>query len=182
MSHPTISPPDAQRPLLVGVDVGGTTIKFGVVDDQGRTLSQTSIPTEDEKGADDAIGRIGDTVERLLADLGLKLDDVCAVGLGTPGTLDIPKGMILKPHNLPGWRDYPIRDRLAQRLGKPVTYANDASAAAYGTEVDGLASREAEDVARHAVNRDGSDRRWSSRLGNRDAAEGRREHDRDRCE
>jgi glucokinase len=132
MSHPTISPKDAQRPLFVGVDVGGTTIKFGVVDDLGRTLGQTSIPTEDEKGADDAICRMGDNVERLLSSLGLKLDDVSAVGLGTPGTLDIPKGMILKPHNLPGWRDYPIRDRLAQRLGKPVTYANDASAAAYG--------------------------------------------------
>jgi glucokinase len=55
-----------------------------------------------------------------------------AAGLGTPGTLDIPRGMILRPHNLPGWRDFPIRDRLANRLGKSVTYTNDASAAGYG--------------------------------------------------
>lgn len=132
MTHQNISPDEAQHPLFVGVDVGGTSIKFGVVDDQGRTLAYTSIPTEDEKGPDDAIRRMGATVEHMLAEKRLVLDDVTAVGLGTPGTLDIPRGIILKPHNLPGWRNFPIRDRLSERLGKPVTYSNDATAAAYG--------------------------------------------------
>ncbi|MEQ8786855.1 MAG: ROK family protein [Pirellulaceae bacterium] len=132
MAHESISPIQAQRPLFAGVDVGGTTIKLGIVDDRGRTVAFTSIDTDDQRGADDAVQRIGATIERLLADQQLALDDLTAVGLGTPGTLDIPRGIILKPHNLPGWRDYPIRDRLSQRVGKPVTYTNDASAAGYG--------------------------------------------------
>lgn len=132
MTHESISAERAQRPLFAGVDVGGTSIKLGVVDDRGRTLDHTSIDTEDQRGPDDAVERIGATLERMLGEVGLSLDDVAAVGLGTPGTLDIPRGMILKPHNLPGWRNYPIRDRLSERAGKPVTYANDASAAAYG--------------------------------------------------
>jgi glucokinase len=132
MTHESISADQAQRPLLAGVDVGGTTIKLGIVDDRGRTVAHTRIGTHNQRGAEDAVQRIGDTVEQMLAEEGLFLDDIVAAGLGTPGTLDIPRGMILRPHNLPGWRDFPIRDRLANRLGKPVTYTNDASAAGYG--------------------------------------------------
>jgi len=54
------------------------------------------------------------------------------VGLGSPGTMDIPAGMLLEPHNLPGWYNFPIRDRLAVHSGRAVTFVNDANAAAYG--------------------------------------------------
>ena len=123
---------DAQRPLFVGVDVGGTNVKIGVVDDLGRTIAFQSIATEEERGCEDAVSRIKDAIGGMLGDLTLSLDDVATIGLATPGTMDIAKGMILTPPNLPHWRDYPIRDRLSELTGRPVAFSNDANAAAFG--------------------------------------------------
>jgi glucokinase len=123
---------EAQRPLFVGVDVGGTGVKLGIVDDLGRTLIRTALATLEERGPQDAVDRIAGTIYGELQKLGLLMADIAAVGLGTPGTMDIPRGMILEPPNLPHWRNFPIRDALAAACGKLVGYANDANAAAYG--------------------------------------------------
>ncbi|MDP1561746.1 MAG: ROK family protein [Pirellulaceae bacterium] len=132
MSTQTITREEAIGPFYIGVDVGGTSIKVGVLDDLGRTLAYTSFPTEGEKDTADAIRRITNVVQHLLSSSKIAFSEVAAVGLGTPGPMDIKRGFILDPTNIPGWRHYPIRDRLADALGKPVTYANDANAAAYG--------------------------------------------------
>jgi len=134
MSEPLSSSRAAklQKPFFVGVDVGGTNIKIGLVDATGQTLAYQSIRTEQDKGAEDACGRIADVVRQLVDQAGIAADGVVRVGLATPGPQDIPSGMILRPGNLPGWWDFPIRDRLSKRLGLPVTFANDANAAAYG--------------------------------------------------
>jgi glucokinase len=132
MTTQTITREEAIGPFFIGVDVGGTSIKIGVLDDLGRTLAYTSFPTEGEKDTADAIRRITNVVQHLLSSSQLELSDVAAVGLGTPGPMDIKRGYILDPTNIPGWRHYPIRDRLSEALGKPVTYANDANAAAFG--------------------------------------------------
>ena len=63
---------------------------------------------------------------------GVAIDDVARVGLGTPGPQDLATGVILRAGNLPGWDNFPIRDRVAAHSGREVTYANDANAAAYG--------------------------------------------------
>ncbi len=123
---------DAQRPFFVGVDVGGTGMKIGVVDDRGNTLARTKLATLEERGPEDAIERITRTIHSQLEKLSLSMHDIAAIGLGTPGTMDIPRGMILEPPNLPHWRNFPVRDALAQASGKMVAYANDANAAAYG--------------------------------------------------
>jgi glucokinase len=68
----------------------------------------------------------------MLQKLGLSMDDVAGVGLCTPGTMDIPRGMFLQPHNLPHWHYFPIRDEVADVFGLPTAFANDANAAAYG--------------------------------------------------
>jgi glucokinase len=122
----------AQPPFFVGVDVGGTNIKVGLVDDQGRTLSNESIRTLVDRGPEDGSERMGQAVKQVIAAAGLRPADVARVGLGTPGTMDVPSGMLLEPVNLKSWRHFPIRDRVAHHIGLPVTYANDAKAAAYG--------------------------------------------------
>jgi glucokinase len=127
-----IAATDAQRPCYVGVDLGGTNIKAGVVDDLGRSLAWMSIPTDSESGPEDGARRMGDLVHHVIAKAGIQETDVARVGLGSPGTMDIPAGMLIKPHNLPGWFDFPIRERVAHYCGLPVTFANDANAAAYG--------------------------------------------------
>jgi glucokinase len=122
----------AKPPFFVGVDVGGTNIKVGLVDDEGQTLSHLSIRTLVDRGAEDGAERIGQAVKEVIAAAGLRPTDIARVGLGTPGTMDVPTGMLLEPVNLKSWRHFPIRDRVAFHVGLPVTYANDAKSAAYG--------------------------------------------------
>ncbi|HEV3343346.1 MAG TPA: ROK family protein [Pirellulales bacterium] len=123
---------EARPPIFVGVDVGGTSIKIGIVDDLGRTLGWTSIPTDAVRGAEEATWRTGKAMLALLTRVEIPREQIARVGLGSPGTMDIPAGMLLDPPNLPGWIDFPIRDRLSQACGLPVSFANDAAAAAYG--------------------------------------------------
>lgn len=127
-----ISRSDAQTPLFVGVDLGGTSVKLGVVDDLGRPLSWLSIPTDAEAGPDDAVTRMGRGIDEAIARAGITKAEVVGCGLGSPGTMDIPLGLLLDPPNLPGWQNYPLRDRLQAATGLPVTFTNDANAAAYG--------------------------------------------------
>ncbi|MBX9791830.1 MAG: ROK family protein [Pirellulales bacterium] len=121
----------ARPPFFAGVDLGGTNIKVGIVDDQGETLAWLSQATETERGGEDGARRMGQMVHEATRQAGLAPGDIARVGLGSPGTMDIPAGMLLEPHNL-GWFNFPIRDRVSHYAGLPVTFANDANAAAYG--------------------------------------------------
>ncbi len=123
---------EAKPPFFVGIDLGGTNIKMGVVDDLGRTLSWLTIPTLVEQGGEDAARRMAQAVDKVIHEAGLTRSDIVRVGLGSPGTMDIPAGKLVIPANLKGWEHFPIRDRVAHHSGFPVTFANDATAAAYG--------------------------------------------------
>jgi len=127
-----LSAGDAQPPFFAGIDLGGTNIKLGVVDDLGRPLAWRSIPTEIEDGPEDAARRMGEAVRQVVQDAGLELKDIARAGLGAPGGLDIPSGMLTTTINLTGWDDFPIRDRVSRHSGLPITFENDANAAAYG--------------------------------------------------
>ena len=123
---------DAQPPLFVGVDLGGTNIKVGLVDNSGQTLAYQKVPTEVDRGPEDGVQRMAAAVREVIEQAGAEAKAVKLLGLATPGTMDIPAGMLLQPHHLPGWYDFPIRDRLSHHCGLGVTYANDAGAAAFG--------------------------------------------------
>jgi glucokinase len=128
----TIDLASAQRPLFLGFDVGGTNIKLGVVDDLGRPIAKTKIETLEEQGPREAVRRARTAVDEMLVAVGLYVADLAAIGLAVPGTMDIPRGIFLQPHNLPHWHYFPIRDCVAETFGKPTAFANDANAAAYG--------------------------------------------------
>jgi len=123
---------DAKPPFFLGIDIGGTGIKFGLVDDQGRTIGRTKIPTQQELGPEDACKRMCESAHQLCADCSVDFKSVVHVGLASPGTMDLTKGILLQPHNLPAWWQFPIRDHLRQVIEKPVAFQNDANAAAYG--------------------------------------------------
>jgi glucokinase len=118
--------------LFVGIDVGGTNIKIGVVDDGGRSIAYRSIHTDEERGPANAAKRVGEAVRDLVSRSGIEVGAIARAGLATPGIQDIPSGMLLAPGNLPHWHNTPIRDLVSKACGLPVTYANDANAAAYG--------------------------------------------------
>lgn len=123
---------DAEFPLFAGVDVGGTNIKLGIVDNQGQTLLRHKVPTEQERGPADAMQRASQQLSSMVAELEIRTEDIAAVGLATPGTMDLKTGILLHPHNLPTWWEFPIRDCLQNACGYPVWFGNDASVAAYG--------------------------------------------------
>ena len=109
---PAIPTSEYQSPLFVGVDVGGTSIKIGIVDDHGRTIAETNFPTQPDKTPRLAFEAVKREIALLVQKYRLDWDDVAAVGLGTPGPLDIKKGLILTPVNLSGWHDFPARVEL----------------------------------------------------------------------
>ena len=85
-SQPLISVSKAVSPFYLGIDVGGTGIKIGVVDDEGKTLGFDAIPTEEPRGPTDAMQRVSASASALLASLGLSCKNIVRVGLGTPGS------------------------------------------------------------------------------------------------
>lgn len=123
---------EARHPLWAGVDLGGTEIKVGIVDDDGRTLAFRSEDTLVELGPEDVCRRMGTAVLELARAVGVEPSDIRGVGLGTPGPQDLPGGFIIKAGNLPGFDGFEVRDRVAHHCGRPVTFANDATAAGFG--------------------------------------------------
>ena len=118
--------------LFLGLDLGGTNVKAGVVNDNGAVISACSVPTDAIQGPDAGVKSIVAAGRKAVAAAGISMDSIVSVGLATPGTMDIPNGMLLDPPNLPGWTNYPIRDRVASQLQRPTILQNDANAAAYG--------------------------------------------------
>ncbi len=116
----------------VGLDVGGTTMKAGVVDDQGRPLGSASLPTEAHRGQELGLERMCETIREAVKAAGLTLRDIAAIGVATPGLMDIPAGVILDPPNLRPWRNVPVRDHVARVFDRPTAFQNDANAAALG--------------------------------------------------
>jgi glucokinase len=123
----------SDSPLFAGLDVGGTTMKAGVVDDDGHPLAApVSLPTEAFKGQEHGLAVMAETIRRAVAAAGVTMDRITAIGVATPGSMDIPAGLILDPPNLKPWKNVPVRQFIADTFKLPTAFQNDANAAAYG--------------------------------------------------
>lgn len=111
---------------FAGIDVGGTGIKYGVVDAAGDTQWEASMPTMAEEGREAVVGRICDVVRTIEA----RSPDIAAIGLGVPGIVDPDTKHVQAPPNLPGWDDVDLLSSIRQVTSKPVDLENDANAAA----------------------------------------------------
>jgi glucokinase len=122
----------AIQEFFIGVDVGGTNIRTGVVTNTGRPLSCVVVPTQGEKGPDHGLETIRNAMVRAIDASPVRMRNITAIGLAVPGTLDIPNGIWMEPANLPTWRNIPVRQHIADHFELPVTLKNDANAAAFG--------------------------------------------------
>jgi glucokinase len=122
----------AELSRYVGLDVGGTTTKAAVVDDTGNPAPSVSLPTQPERGQEAGLETMCEAIRQAVAAAGLTLKDVAAIGVATPGLMDIKAGLILDPPNLKPWKNVPVRDHVKKAFGKPTAFQNDANAAAYG--------------------------------------------------
>lgn len=123
--------------LTLGIDVGGTNIKAGIVDAAHRVVVRGSIETQAAGGFEHVLARIVAQARQLIADCGQPAQAIAAVGIGVPGPLSHEKGVVFNAPNMPGWTNAPIRDRLAATLRLPVNLENDAKSAAFGEFVAG---------------------------------------------
>jgi glucokinase len=117
---------------VVGMDMGGTKILAGVVDESGKILGTSKRPTKAHAGPDEVIERMAKTVEEAVKQSGLEMKDIAGIGSGAPGPLDPDQGIIWHTPNLPGWESVPLAGRLKERLGVPVFIDNDVNLGTLG--------------------------------------------------
>jgi len=122
----------ASESFYLGIDIGGSSIKAGVVSADGRILQRRHASSALEDGLEAGLANLERISRELVSDSGVTWDRIRAVGVAAPGTMDIPAGVVFHPFNLPGWKNLPLRDIVSQRLGKPAILQNDANAAALG--------------------------------------------------
>jgi len=118
--------------VLVGIDLGGTNIKVGLVSPEGRLLGEKRAPTDVPRGAKAAADAMVRLANELLVERGLSVQDVAAAGIGSPGPLNTRTGRIVKTPNLVGWDDAPLASWVAEGLGVPAFLEGDANAACWG--------------------------------------------------
>ncbi len=128
--------------IRIGVDLGGTNIALGLVDENHKIIKKMSVPT-DVSSADAVADGIADAVMALLSGAGLTLANTDAIGIGAPGIVDAERGVIDYVCNLP-MRYYPLAEAVAFRLGVEkgfIRLENDANAAALGEMLAGAGNR-----------------------------------------
>lgn len=131
-----MTPGTAEKKWIVGVDLGGTNVVVGLVPiEGGEVLGFRTLPTESVRGAKFVVDRIVGMVEAAIAEVaasqGTTRDAVAGVGIGSPGPLDRKTGTVINTPNL-GWRNFPLRDLVANQVKLPCTLDNDANCATYG--------------------------------------------------
>ena len=141
---------ESKPPFFVGVDVGGTSIKIGLVDDLGNPIDSGEIDAEGthrnviavktEPHPQTAVEAVARAIDALLKRLQIDKNTCGGIGLGLPCTMDKETRKLRRPPNLPTWADFPMCDELAKMIDLPVLFCNDANAAAYGEYWVGSAS------------------------------------------
>jgi glucokinase len=113
----------------IGVDLGGTNIKIGIVSDKGKLVKSISIKTDADRGPKSVIANIIKGIETILIKNKLKIQ---GIGIGCPGVVSIKKGIIENAPNLPGWKNVKLGPIIKEKFGYKVHLENDANAAAIG--------------------------------------------------
>ena len=124
--------------IRIGIDLGGTNIAVGAVDDGHAIVSRVSVPTLARRPAAEVVGDMGDAVEAALAKAGLSIGDCRSIGIGSPGTCNSAAGVVERAYNL-GWDHVPVCRMLEERFHVPCRLSNDANCAALAEQVAGAA-------------------------------------------
>ena len=120
----------------IGIDLGGTNIAAGLVNEKLELVSMVSVKTNAPRPLSSIIEDMAALVEKLLAENGLERSDIASVGVGVPCTANEENGHMEDANNL-GFDDEPFLGPLSEKLGLPVFFGNDANAAAWGEYLTG---------------------------------------------
>jgi glucokinase len=124
-----------ERIYAVGVDLGGTAIKAGLISKDGKIIKKTSVDTLADKGPDIVIDQIKKGIQFVIEDV--SNNQIMGIGVGFPGVVSVEKGTVENPPNLPGWEKVALGEILQNKFNINVTVENDAKAAAVGELIFG---------------------------------------------
>ncbi len=122
----------------IGVDLGGTNIAVGIVNEKMEIVLKKSIPTACPRSAEEIADDIAKTIRALCSDMSIGTSELEWIGVGTPGSVNSETGIVERAHNL-GFYDTPLMDLISDRISAPCFVENDANAAAYGEFLAGAA-------------------------------------------
>ena len=115
----------------IGIDLGGTNIAIGIVDENYNIISKVNISTCLPDTPENIVGRIVFACKKCLIKSNLTIEDISSIGIGTPGAIDSVNGVVLFANNL-DFKNVQLGKMLGEKLGKTVYCENDANAAAWG--------------------------------------------------
>lgn len=130
-----------EKPLFLGIDLGGTKIITALVSDEGKILGRDYRETRASAGLTAVVTRMTDAATKVMEAGDVSPDQISAMGIAAPGPIDVGAGLITAPPNLPGWRDVPLARLMEDGLGIPTHLDNDANAAALAEHRFGAGQR-----------------------------------------
>ena len=122
----------------IGVDLGGTNIKIGIVTDKGKLIKKTSVKTEAECGPKKVISNIQKGIEEILIQNKYKIQ---GISIGCPGVVSTKKGIVESAPNLPGWKNIKLGPIIKNKFDYKIHLENDANAAAIGELIFGAGKK-----------------------------------------
>lgn len=114
-----------------GVDIGGTTVKIGLFDKQGKLLDKWEIPTNKENSGVAILPDIAASLQAKMSEKGISIQELAGIGMGAPGAVD-DEGMLVGGAVNIGWKPFNIIEVMKSYIDVPVKAANDANVAAFG--------------------------------------------------
>ena len=114
-----------------GVDIGGTTVKLGLFDEQGVLLDKWEIPTDKTNSGEKIIPDIAESIVTRMSEMKITAEDLAGIGVGAPGAVDDSGVLVGGAVNI-GWKPFNIPEAFGAYIKVPVKAANDANVAAYG--------------------------------------------------
>ncbi len=123
----------------IGIDLGGTNIAAGVVDETGLIICKESVPTLRERSYQEIIKDMAMLALKLINESKLKIENIKCIGIGTPGTADNKNGILLYANNL-RFKNVPMRKEMQKYINVPILIENDANCAALAESIAGAAS------------------------------------------
>lgn len=116
--------------MRIGIDLGGTTIKAGLVTEDGKIRHKSAIPTGAQRHYTEILADMAKLAIKVCEDAGYEVDDITSIGIGSPGSCDAKNGVLVYANNI-NFHNVPVREEIQKYINKPVYLENDANVAAY---------------------------------------------------
>ena len=116
--------------MRIGIDLGGMTIKAGIVTEDGKILHKDAVPTGAKRHYTEILADMAKLAIKVCEDAGYSMDDITSIGIGSPGSCDAKNGVLIYANNI-NFNNVPVREEIQKYINKPVYLENDANVAAY---------------------------------------------------